>query len=568
MSEQAPKAFEDQLAAEAERAKTEDRLGQRYDELFAEREELFEQLSKYESRIYDVVFSPENRDKESIKTLRDNWIARVEAETDLLLPLERLGIEIFSDDLTLQPGFPDAKIDFGSKEILRQNVVDQRLIAGQASRRENLIEIGEPQPSLARQLWTYLSKGQLMDSVETLIHELVHRRHLEENPQTSAIYTEAQAFFSGLYSRSSGFGIGRSFQALTKSSTENGLYEFHEKPTYEALLAVTGLYGLGVGDDKIADLIAKSDVGVDSRFQPLASELDRLKREQGLNELDQDALYDIFRLHVANQRRRAQLLLYQEIDHLYTRQELTEMKIGAARKSIGVPDYELDGVRVPADKLLQFVILPANEEYPYDPEGLRSGVIFGYFQQPDAPDEASKKEAKFGIGRWEARGKKGAVKLASSADEEEKFLSEITRASTLTAGTRLFVLERYAYESRAGLDDPFARRVLKALFQHADSAKATASLIAEHNKGPLGMVLEELEFLLRLVEKHPLPQETDVKIKSFSQVIELYDFLQREIGLPILEADGDFTKQVAKVREMLGALKKKLPGGAADESKS
>lgn len=563
MTERASKEFEDQLAAEAERAKTEDRIGQRYDELFKEREELFEMLSKYELRIFEIVFSSEGIGKEAIEELRDNWIARVKTETDLLLPLERLGIEVFSDDLSSQPGFPDAKIVFGSKEIMRQNVVDQRLIAGQASRQDKLIEIGQPQPSLAWQLRTYLAEGGLMDSVETLVHELVHRRHLEQNSSVSGIYTEAQAYFSGLFSKGTSFGLARSFDALTKSiDKEKGLYGYKAEPTYDALLAVTGLYGLDVEDDEIANLIARSSFDHRGRYEPLMSELDRLKKKQGIDEFDQAALYDIYRLHTANQRRRAQLLLYQEIEHMYTRQELSEMKIRATRKVIGVPEYELDGVRVPVDKLLQYVICPVNEEYPYDPEGLRSGVIFGYFEKPVALGEAGKKEKRFGIGRWEARGKKGVVKLADSAKEEETFLNEISRATTLDDQARIRVLQSYLYETSAGKDDPFARRALQALFARAESAKATAALVVEHNKGAICMIQEELEFLLRRLTPHAMPQGAEGKFKSFSNLIELYDFLQQEIGLPLFEIDDEFTKQVEQVREMLNELKKKFPDSA------
>ncbi len=118
-------------------------------------------------------------------------------------------------------------------------------------------------------------------------------------------------------------------------------------------------------------------------------------------------------LEKRNNQLKAQYYLREEIREYFTDDVLeSEMKKIYKKDIIAFPYYALDGKVVNARSLYQVFITPNNEEYPYDPDGKRTGIIFGLIKKD--------LENPFGIGRLEAQGTDSSQTVLLNEDDVEK----------------------------------------------------------------------------------------------------------------------------------------------------
>jgi hypothetical protein len=523
------------------------RLGERYDELLAERKDILAELGKYKVRDFDVVTRPDVVDDEKFTAITNNWIAAIKSKTALLQPLDRLGIDIFVDDLTKQPGFTDHQIFFGDEEIKRERIVNLREIGGLAYRGSNTVKIGEHHPNMRVRVSEFLWKGQLSQGVQVLIHELIHRYHLRQNSYLDGILTEAQAYFSGLLTVGEDFSLRRTADVLTRPKSEGGLYEYDTDKVIAVMSALAELYGLGKSEDEIGDLLARSKFNRKTgTYEPLHTELLETRLAEGA-ESDEDsmALYDIYRLHTTNQRLKARLELFKTIEKHYSLVQLREMKLDRLRHIVAYPTYNIDGRPVPTDDLMQSVVCPIDDEFPYDFDGLRTGIIFGFF-----PTEGKEKQ-KFGLGRWEAEGYDGRVDLAEDAKQRNQLLTSLAAAAQNIAPEHKLELI-YRFMCTKLLDDnETARQIIAALNESETDRQSVTDWLAESNLAVSIMMCGEVSRMIRRGYLNDLDKE---KVKHYSLQLQTLETVRTLLDLRFDEKHTDFISNVDYLKAALPKL--------------
>ncbi len=491
-------------------------IGARYDSLLAERDQLDGELAKYDRRYYDIIFSDsELADDSKVAELVKIWLERADEQTEFLHSLKRLGIQIFKDDLENQPGFPDTTISFNTDESIRQGF--RCNAGGLASVSEPIINIPYKKPDLRTQVHNFLATGNIDGVSLVLVHELTHRYHIRESRfLISSLLSEAQAYYSSIISKGTQFSPTSIIGTLIKPKYEEG-YGFDSDSTIDALRTVAQLYGLGKDDRDVADLIASS-----RGLKPEDRLTDTLKKEASeynLDEIDLQALNDIHRLHLNNQRLKAQLILYQTLSEHYSLDELKARKLASLKKGIFFPVYKKGGEN-PAERLCQNWVLPVNDEYPYDFEGKRTGVIFGIFENEDGMQD-------FNIGRLEAEEKDSSLTLADSDKKVDEYIEVLRKqASGIVLSDKLQLFQQFLYSEI--YEFPVGKKVLEALISSEEAqaifrsdiiARRTINIIAEIDSelsDGFGITRLKLDY-----SRRNRYLSTLIRLKSFLQFFKL-----------------------------------------------
>ncbi len=520
-------------------------IGQRYDELLAEREKLHKELEKFEIRDYGAIYNPEFLDDRGFEKITAAWLQRAETETRFFQPLQDLGIKIFTNDLERQPNFPDEKITFASKEIRRQKIVNLIEEGGHAKIFEPIIELMDPKPPLRDQVNVFLKKGVLHSTVSILVHELIHRYHFKRSPNyVDGVLTEAQAYFSGIFQTGPHFSLTKIARTLTTPEEESGgLYEYDAGQVVEALKAVATLYGLGMSYDEVSNLIVKShyDYGK-KRFSPLMDVVEKKLKQFHLDEIDSQALDDLYRLYVNNQRLRAQALFFEIIADRFSLQDLRAAYIQMLRQQITFPTYYNAKGRpeYPQKSLVQKAIIPGDDTFPYDPQGKRTGIIFGNFQnQNDAVPT-------FGLGRWEADASTSAVTLAQTPQETKRYLEALRKqAKDIKLEFKESLL--LEYENYQMLPNPQAEKVLDALITPEEAKKIL------HSQAP--NLTDDLTQMLEGLEKAALTNKKHAKkIQAYKQNLESKKRFLAIFKLNIAEEEPTLAEMMNNLEKKISSL--------------
>jgi hypothetical protein len=366
-----------------------DIIERRYEELFREQEKLRKAIDTYPRRIYQATFFEGEKSEKKLPEIVRVWKERLREETHFLDVTDRLGIEIFVDDLAHQPNFRGLEIKFDEGEMDWSNKSDSRQIAGLAHGGKS-IEVRLKKTSLREQVKNFWKTEKMSEVEDVFVHEMIHTYHFREvgNRDIPAILTEAQAYFSGIDS-SRGHSMVDVGASLIKPEKIGGLYEYDTKLTIRAVKAITELYALGKTDDEIADMIVEVDPDNEewgiSVFEKTIKEM---KDELGIDEIDSQSLVDIYRLHRTNERMKAVLLLHQVINEMYPREDLIEdLQNGLRKRLTSVEKYKLDGHVHDMDISKQLAWTPINEDFPYDPDNERHMIAFGLFPVSGGGDE-------------------------------------------------------------------------------------------------------------------------------------------------------------------------------------
>ncbi|MEK7508663.1 MAG: hypothetical protein AAB568_02290 [Patescibacteria group bacterium] len=531
-----------------------EKIGKRYDALLAERETLSQELEKFEYRDYGIIFNSEVADDKKINEVVEEWLKKVRSETRFLEPIDNLGIKVFTDELEKQPNFPKEKITFGSKEVAKLNIASLTRGDGFAYTVKPEIEIGNQKLTKRDQMAGFLSKGLIHPAVSTLIHELIHRYHLNRTGgQANLVLSEAQAYFSGIFEEGAHFSSTRVINELSNPDA----YGYDSAQVIEAIKTVAGLYSLGKSEDEVADLIVKSGYDTEkNKFTPITEVVENLKKEYRLNEIDMQALDDIYRLHANNQRMKAQLLLYKTLKERFPQESLKESKKEALKRAIAIPRYWQEGKPVESEKLLQRCVCPMDKDFPYDPDGKRTGVIFGFF-----PDKGA---IVYNIGRYEAEGKESKLELAQSEVEIKKYLDILAKqAEILDFDDKAKFLSDFFTEGVA-FDQALFIKVLKTLI-NKDEAKEMLGYFLPSMELSLKIVSHEISVFQKHATKEVLEEdllrieEYFRQIYSLIRMFKVFDMNMRDIDkekavlIKSLEDRADRNPITAKMRKLVRA---------------
>jgi hypothetical protein len=561
----------------------EKKIGKKYDTLLAERGKLLKELSEFNIRDYYIFEEERFRQLEEKYKLRDKWLKSVRQETDFLDITDRLGIEIFKDDLDVQPNFPNFKIIFGSKEIHEENIKEDKNIAGWAGRGTGPVSIGHFQSGLAHQMGNFLKEGRLLENVNTLVHELVHKYHTMHQYEINSYLTEAQAYFSGILSSTIGSVdvIGQLIQPIE----EKGSYGFEKDPAIEAALTVSGLYALGVPANEIGDMIKKSEETDREEIKRLTKEkkhgnffaitdyFNKLKKKYKINDIEQQALVDIYRLHASNQRLKAQLLLFQTIEKnvpLSERVPTQEM----VSSTIATPDYKIKGKKINAFGLKQFVYYPNNKEFPYNSKGERHGIIFGFFP-------VDNKGWNYKIGRMEAGMDEATIKFADDQKEQDEYIEILKKnAKNISFESKeAFLGSLYDY------NDPFPRkagydlrvRIIKTLFSQEDFDNYFNKNIFNNEISPI--VADRIQINIMMSNRRLNVDKTftfdDKQINEILKDFNTVAYLENSLGLADKDCrdyNNEFYSRISEsevdLMPLLYLVMKQLLSEVAKEEKS
>lgn len=412
------KHFSQEPTSEKRESKTEmcKVIDDRIDELLSERKKLYEKLNSINfTHCFSALLDNEIISDDIINEITEEWLNVVKSETCFLDSLDSLGIEIFKDDLTDQPNF-DETILWGSDLNFEVRRPGSNLSLGGFARRGDMddevptIEIATEKPDLRSQLLYLAQEGALHPTVKTYIHELIHRVHTRENSSVSSELTEAHAWFSGIIDQGVKFSL---LEKVNHLASDDG-YGFDREKANRALKAVSSLSAMGVSEKKIAELVIGSKYDKEEeKYLPLEAEVDSMADELGVDELDIQALEDIYKINASNQLLKARISLIEGLTKKLTREGIIESKKVHSKKNLTtLPYYEIGGSKLPGNMFSQNVIVLDNEEFPYDPIGERHGVVFGRFLN----EKESKLE--YNIGRT-LIDSEGVVSLDMSSNSED-----------------------------------------------------------------------------------------------------------------------------------------------------
>lgn len=518
------------------------KIGQRINELLDERESLFRALEGHNYRQVSALFASEDLYKSpELRNAIEEGLERIRNETEFLRPLDSLGIRVFVDDLENQPSDEELKIEFNSESVQRENMVDMRNIAGRASRFRGRIEVAGYKPPLQHQIAVFLDKGELHPSIQTLIHEMIHWIHYMRNTrnQINGVLTESHAYLAEVIGSRSRRGISDLHKTLTDPK---GLYEFDETRTMKGLVNVVGLLAQGLSQEEIARLVANSCYDEKRHdFFPLKEKLN----PGHFSSLELQALEDIYKLNLTNQRLKAQFLMYETLKSHFPMEKLKEFQMKDLRRRIAKPIYYKKGALVPSEELCQSIICPANAEWPYNSDGLRTGILFGYVENDD-------RQFEFALGKLSSTPKDSTFVPAKTSEEQERLLSLIReQAAEITKPDKSHLVN--VWFAKYPTSSVLSSKILKAVLSR-DEALSLAHEIKSNILGQIDMMWEGLE---TFDEEVYLPGQLREKVVSYTNVInryqELFDLF--EIGLAEISPDlaAEFNaikKELARLREV------------------
>lgn len=522
-------------------------LGRRYDELLAEKEKIQVDLKQFDARDFSIQDEHLYPDQ-IIKEITDKWLELVRKETQFLQPLDDLGIIIFTDDLEYQPGFPKEEIVFNSPEVRRREIVELQATHGHAYADQPLIEINNPKPSLREQIFSFLRRGVVDNETAALIHELIHRAHLDENPKTDILLSEVQAHFSGIFYSGSHFSITEIAKSLSQPKDKGGTYRYNLDQTLEAVTALATLYGLGMNNDEINTLVIQSEYSEEEKkFIPLSEVVDRALKNSGLTEIDAQALDDLYRLRFNNERQKAQLLLLQTVSERFTLEERRQAHVLAIRRSIAYPTYYKEGKPwAPEGEWPQNAVCPVDKDFPYNPDGKRSAVVFGFFPT----ERHSDRPPTFNIGRWEAEGTTASTTLAQTPAEIEKYLGVLRQqAPIIDLDQKAMIFSDYAERNHTAF--PLIKPVLDALISKGEIRQILQT------RTPI--IIERLTSMLEEIS----PAHIDPinlrgileKLKIYQESLDYYESFLGSLDITAEEVDPNLAKALQALKERLLKIK-------------
>jgi len=523
-------------------------LGNRYDALMAERADLQVKLTQYDLRDFSGLFIADTVPKAEMRVISMTWLSRVRQQTDFLAPLDSLGINVFAEDLQNQPGFPDHTIIFGSKAIQKRNVLTFSSARGQAELIKPKIELLLPKPTLKYQLGTFLHTGVMDECTGALVHELTHRHHLRVNSQTDGIMTEAQAYFTEIYSLGTNFSMTDIAKKLTRKLADGGSYGYNTDLVIDALRAMATLYGLGMSYAEVSALIIQSHY--DPRrnvFVPLTDIINEQLKQRHLDDVDSQALDDLYRLRANNERRKAQLLLFETLAEVFPVAAQRVERKKALKTTLGIPTYyDSNGKSEMPDKDFgQRVYSPNNEQFPYDPNGLRTGIVFGLF--PKKTEKGTVHE--YRIGRWEAQNNQSKVVLAESLETTQSYLKILKQNS----GDIKFIFKHELFwdcVTSGAIGTPDAQSVLRALCSDEEGAKLVTDMI-NGDEERFSLVRAEVNKLSRTYWPPHTPEllakyrQNIAQIASFfEEVCHIFDLNFQELAQNLISKTNELTREI------------------------
>lgn len=447
----------------------ENNIGQRYNKLLSERKKLEAKIAEHDYLVYNrIIFTlPLKR----VEEITEAWKAKVRAQTSFLDPIDQLGIEIFKEDLTDQPNYPNAEIVFEDRDIKKHNVVYDRQVTGKSHVTKERVDILHPNQDLRQQLLGFIENNRISLAMETLIHELVHQYHTHnlhsKKGEEERLLTEAQAWITGSIRSGTRFSMSRVINTFLELDAYQ--FDFDKDKAIDGVSSMVRLQALGVPQDKIAEVLRPSEK---SSFDKMHDLLQEKVDNSGLEEGDLQALDDIYRLQHENDMRKAQVLLCETLDEMVDREKLSNDISTVTQQGINMPPTYVDHQDM-RDKLMtkRHVINPATDRFPYNPFGDRTGIAFGPY-----PDE--KGENVFQFGKWsviDGSSKFEAVKTQSDEMEYLDALREHSKNLSFDVKLQFFNYEIFGQE----FTDQY-KRILRALFTKVDVRKIGTALEQQH----------------------------------------------------------------------------------------
>ncbi len=406
-------------------------IGKMYNNALSDRKKLESALSRYQPLVYSVslgyVSDKPVIDDEKLGELTDAWLRKVEREGGEIGFLKEMGIDIFTGCYS-----GSAKIDFASS-LLYAEFLGGGKVGATFSVEEGIRLLGN-MPLPRDRLLFFMLNGRIHPTVINLAHELLHKQQFDVPGDSgcNTISKEAQSYLLDLlYS-------DKNFIRIASALTDPH-YGF-DSNAVEGLNTLLGLYALGVPHPTITSMVSHSHYDPAKGKLTITDELIDLQGKFRVDDEDLEALKDIYKIKIKNQLLKARLLFFQTIDEKFSYDELHSIFIGNIRKQIATPTLFVQRTSIaPPRELLWRVVCPADGEFPYDPDGRRTGIIFGFL--PDKGELREDADYKFGIGRWECTEDRRTVISRADGLEEEgylKLLGEEADTIELLSKTALF----------------------------------------------------------------------------------------------------------------------------------
>ncbi|GEM_PF-6460741 len=527
-------------------------IDKHFDRVLEETDALEEKLSKFDIRLYDTATIEQVVDDPALKELVGKWLGRVRSETKLLEPFDAMGIKIFCQHLDNQPAFPEVDMRFLSKKTHESRVRDLSDVGGYAFNASKTIEVHNAKPTLRHQIGYFLAHGTLDSTSSVVVHELMHINHYRaQEKEIDDVLTEAQAYLSSIIERGGSFDPHEIIMTLTKPEEDGGDYGFPLEKVLPAVQAIATLYSLGMKYDEVEKLVVESEYDEKlQRYHPLGTVAAQELKKRGLDGFDQKALEYCYRLFVTNQRLKAQLLLYQTIQDSYSVQELRQGKNNYAKHEVLRINDQFDERGQPMKPLrrdvIQNVVCPGNEEFPYDILGKRTGIIFGLVP--------IKKNLKAAIGRSEFTNNESVVVWAKTPKERQHYYDILREHSPkLLDDQKRRIFWDYANIGQVNTE---TKDIITAIID-SRTLKKILQKSASWYEREFTMIAQELD-AMKALYLAPLDGKQIKKVDAYRAWLEEYDSRRALFPNEFPKESKLLQKSVASVRADLETLRKDI----------
>lgn len=542
-------------------------IEERYDELIAEQDQLLRDLRKYPCNLFPLLDATIFSD-ETIKRIAGDWLNRVRQETQFLVPFDALGVTVVSEDLTRQPGFPEIRVIFDSEEMREDRMRRLKHAGGEVDQYSKEVRLPNAHPSLREQLYSLLLEGKLHPAAATLWHELIHKKQHQEAPKKYDDYSrdripmEVQAHMGSFNTdgyQSSLVDIGT---CLT-DRTPDALYKFDLKPTLCFIELISALYALGKTDSEIAIRVAASRNRIlafdsDESLESMQGPVDDIKRTLNIDGIEIQALNDLRRMHLDNQLKKAQFLLYQAVIDDIPKEKLTERVKQRAKRIMAIPSYYNKGhPQIPAHPQCGTAL--DTDEFPYDPEGIRTAIVWGLFPSEGGVRGFEKSaNPHFGIGRWQTNGVNADTVLEASNEKQEEYIALLkAHAAEVDFNSKKKFFNAYISIYHGQDPDSLQIRVLKALYSPEDMCKILTERLIDFEKDivHMGHELDQIHYDIKpgMEWTKEYIDEIGRKLKTYEEKIELEEYFLRLYGFswPDVGSSADFVEHLGAIKTLI-----------------
>jgi hypothetical protein len=334
-----------------------------------------------------------------------------------------------------------------------------------------VIAFPQERPSARNRLFTLLATGRSDRKIDEFLVRMIRYVHTKQASDFGEIFHISEAYMQGLCGDVSALSTSHIVKKITESEKRYN-HELVEKTvemcaklrvaqySYDEIKAVGKPGWFDAGDEACRKFIEEAQ-------KKLTTEAAQVAQESS------QAIDSAIKILAQREVLNARFELFKTFFNVVPPEDIKELRIAVVRNHILRPVMYVDGNEqvIPLSNR-QYVVCPANAEMPYDPQGERTGVLFGFFDtiKDDQSADEQEPQQEFRLVRWETDGQTSKIVSDPFGEDEALYLDVLsTQADQIAFEDKIRLVTDYA-----GVDvyrNVLVRKVLRSLVLPEDWRK-------------------------------------------------------------------------------------------------